>query len=304
MNAGKWGRGKAWLGGIPLMGLLACGGKAESKSGNTGGGSTAGGAPNQATGIAGRTVGQPSEAEMNEGGYAGESGGEVSEDPPWNEHSRELSLVCMAYMGSNWMSFRADRDQLSAEQLASLAKLERSSEVGRCGADYASCAVAITDDRGKVDLVSGGPCGFRPWDAGLRQLFETVDCGFESTAEVDLDLPPKVYSAVRGCSPSLFRSSPEKLLDLAVPGRLYHVELNHWDLGSFPPPRLDQMPEMQLFGSDPNVPIATGTPVMITGPDLVSVVLEVQVDEPVVARLVVSPASGTLWPYLPSFQFR
>lgn len=289
-------RGNAGAGGSPQSaGASGEAGEADPTDlGGAGGDTSPGGA-------GGDTAPGGAGGDLDMGGEGGAGG--VASVQFWTPTTKHIEIACFGFF-DGFATFRADRAELSTEQVALLAR-----QTGVPGSTYDDnddqihCVVTTRDAAqhehqftiaGNSELI-GPPPDF----AGI---------GGEG-GEGSVDYP---MAAVLGCEfhhpfngPPPFLANPfcvrempdsrEPELELATPGKPYHVELIHCGQQSIGDTTL------QLFGADPNTPLATGvTPPDGPGPDDACLVLDAQVQAPTVGHLVFN---ATKFPY-PQFTFR
>jgi hypothetical protein len=284
---------------------MGCGGVAQrsqpAPEGNVAGGGSAsvvsGGSDNEPdSGSAGRLGSsdggdiQADSGVVSDSGIVSDSGsdndaGSVPEHF-WNDDTQHIEIACFGFF-AGYATFRADRVQLSADQLALLANAQ-----GVPGDKYDD-----NDDRIH--------CVVTRTDAAGQQRKFTIDQGRDSSLFAAEPRGDNNYlSTVLGCEfhapwpgPYAFSANPLCLhdllvpagassydLDLPTPGKTYSVQLTQ--CAGRP---IDQ--KLELFGGDPSTPIAIGVPPSSPGPDQVCLVLEAQVDMPIVGRLVLTPTS-------------
>lgn len=286
-----WGLFRGWRGAVRVAWLAALAGIAlagcgltefgahgtSNEAGGSGNGASLGGA-----GLGGRagdtSVGMGGSAD---GGVAGLL------DTPWDERSQRVELRCFGFFEGT-MRFRADRAQLSAEQLQLLEGLRFGPPGATCLADGMSCDVAITSDRGEVthfDTVQGdSPCNrLEPGlaYASFQPLLDQIDCKFSLQSKNPL-FPSE--GCLQGFSAT---GTVRQQLMLADAKRSYHVELEQCSSRMRP----DQY-TLELYGADPSVPLAVGKP--IADPDMRGACLafDVEVETATLAELVITTPSG------------
>ncbi|HEY0463289.1 MAG TPA: hypothetical protein VGC79_03730 [Polyangiaceae bacterium] len=237
----------------------------------------------------------PASAGDGGGGSAGEAAagatGEVADagamgmlEPPWNEHSRHVELDCFGFFKGS-MSFEADRDELSAEQLRSFEGLQPAESNDECRSDELGCGFAITSDRGEVTLYAADEddafCGLAPAlsYASVEPLLALLRCKFALQSAAPL-------AASTGCLHGLHASTSAAVihqqLSLSEANRSYHVELVHCLSGEV---------TLELVGGDPSFPLAVGMPVVSPGPKGACVALDVEVPRPITADLVITTSA-------------
>jgi hypothetical protein len=265
------------LGALGLLGLLGCGSTAPS-SGTSGG---AGGANVAQAGGAGSAGSDASEAGAGQGGGAGEAGaetagqgGEAGAGALWNEHSQHVELDCFGFFVGS-MLFSADRAKLSRGQLQALENLSRIPP-GNCGSDGLGCNVAVTNDRGRVthyDAIEHGFC-----EEAIAPLRAELGCKL-ARESADLLAPST------GCFHGLHASQGAVHQQLSLPEahRSYRVELAYCARGSF---------TLELLGPDSSVPLAVGMPVIDPGGRGICIALDVEVEAPMIADLVITPTAA------------
>ena len=236
------------------------------------------------------------------GGVAGESaGGEAgarTSTPVWNEYSQRLELACSGPFGEGAMIFRADRAQLTPQQLEQLNLLRAGAVQSEpSGSDNSSCRVSITSDTGAVSQYAAG-AGNHEYPAlelpSLEPLLDSIPCKFLPT-----DGPPPPLTASASCWHGVSTTAIEthQGLELSQAGRSYHIELDHCAASA----NADSV-MLRVFGTDPETPIAVGAPVAVAGSDATCVVLDVEVSQPITADLVI--AANGVDPYGLYYQFR
>ena len=224
-----------------------------------------------------------------EGGTAGEAGTAGLFDPPWNEHSQHIELRCFAYfIGS--MEFSAERSELSAEQLQVLAGLRQIRPNAVCAEDQLGCNVAITGDRGEVVNYTADEleafCGESTPAlayASFAPLLATLGCKFAKESA-------QALSPNANCFHGLFSGGPSTIhqqLSLSEANRSYHVELDDCAAKS----RAGRV-TLELFGADPSIPLAVGTPVAAPGPRGTCLAFDLELEAPVIADLVITTAAS------------
>jgi len=258
---------------------------APSTGENTGGSSAGHGAADAGSGGDGDQAMGGGAGQGGDGGLAGAAGEVVLQ--PWSDDSSHLDVRCNSFFDGT-MEFRADRAELSAEQLGLLTGLRGVALSDRCLQDELNCEVSIVDsDRSSASYIASeedGSCA--PSSAlaiaflSLKPFLDTVPCRYGKHD----DAPP--IGADARCLQGLFTpfggTTIEQVLELTEPGRSYHVELDECS-------GAQQVTELsvQLF-DDANKVIATGTPVATPGPDGACLALDVSVDTATNARLVVT----------------
>ena len=283
---------------------LGCSGTNESddSAGNAGRAGSAPSAGSSAAGVsgeggslgpggAGGTGGEP-----NVGGDTSE-GGEGGAAPVhfWTEAVQHIKIECFGFI-EGYATFRADRTELSAAQRELLA-----SQTGTPGSTYDDnddaihCVVTTTDARERqrrfvIDEdsaligheVSYGEGGA----AGASGEFVSNVLGCEFHGDFPNDQP---FAANPRCLRGFSLGGAVSTIRLALttPGKPYHIELVHctqqYLAGT----------TVELFGADPETPLATGSTPDDPGPDQACLMLDAQVEAKVVGRLVFSSAKAT-----------
>lgn len=225
----------------------------------------------------------------------------------WTEATQHIEIECFGLF-DGLAAFRADRSELSAAQLSLLAV-----QTGVPGSSYDGnddqihCWVTTTDAQGdqreftlddrseliarETNLGEGGAAG----DA--EEIgFTILGCELRHPSSIGR----RPFSANPLCLQAIstdFKVSTF-LLDLAIPGKPYRVELVHCEKESL------VGTTVELFGVDPETPLATGVIPDEPGPDGSCFVLDVQVAAKVVGRLVVVSSPGSVGPYINQMIFR
>ncbi|HET7538457.1 MAG TPA: hypothetical protein VFK05_01250 [Polyangiaceae bacterium] len=285
---------------MALSVVVACGSDANRPRPNGGAGQAAAGAggdPSRSGSGQGGSSGVAGEGgESGEGGAAGEGGygGECTtfppELPPWSEYSQHLELYCFGYFQGP-MLFSADRDQLSAAELAILDGFRRTEPIpDGCSSDPLNCEVAITSDAGEVieyQANEGDAVCFNEAKPALARarvdaLIAAVGCKFAQDFELATAEP---LSPSAGCFHGLHPSNApiHQRLSLPEANRRYHVEVAGCVPGTL---------GLELFGSDPSQPLAVGVPVAEPGPRRTCSAFELEVQAPLTADLVITPKAG------------
>jgi len=237
------------------------------------------------------------------GGHGGQAGaGGAAPVRFWTEETQRIEITCFGF-SAGYAIFRADRSQLSNEQLALLAP-----SAGLPGSTYDSnddgihCVVTTTDssEQQRQFVFDGGPGWFTSetirveeggagGEGGVGEVYEypvqsLLGCEFRHPS-FDSERDP--FPANPFCLRPIETEAKEKRigLELASPGR-YRVELLHCTQSSL------GNPTVELFGADPETPLATGVVPDDPGADQVCVVLDAQVDAKVVGRLVIRSQSA------------
>ena len=275
---------------LALLASPACGPRPPEAAGSDAVAGCAGRAENTAGSGTAEAGSAGSGASAGDAGSAGEAGsGEAGSgvlDPPWTEHSQHIELDCFGFFQGP-MLFSADRDQLSVSQLALVEGLQRTEpSEARCSSDPLDCDVAITGDDGKVihyqanegDASCYGEVKPALLRAPVDALLDAAGCRFafdEAQA-----LSPSV-----GCFHGMRFATPlHQQLLLLEPNRSYHVEIDYWGSTAV---------TLELFGADNSVPLAVGMPTETPGPRGTRfVTLDVEVQAPVIADLVITPQAG------------
>lgn len=293
--------------GVVLLQLAIACGTSES---NECGGSLAGGGSGNAAGASGH-------AESGAGGGAlGGTGGELGGDAGaggeagtggaagvqfWTDATQHIEIACFGF-GLGYAQFRAERAQLSVEQLTLLAR-----QTGLPGStddsndDGIHCLVTTRDAQARQrvftigrpseliadepSLGEGGAAGTNG-DGSFRTTL--LGCEFRSEApeEVLGGRPPPLSAnplCVRELSPDGKVST--FAFDLAQANRPYHLQFVDCAGQSF------ANVKVELFGADPSTPLAVGAAPAEPGADQSCLELDAQVAAPAVARLVFTSPS-------------
>ena len=290
-SAGARTFGGLWVAALLAVGPVGCGsasgpiarssaGSAGETAADSGQAAIADEAPYAGAGDGGS--GSLGEAGAGATGETGEAGAMGGVDAPWNEHSRHVELDCFDYFNGS-MLFEADRAELTAEQLRLFDGLRVTESSDRCAEDELGCGFAITDDRGEVTLYAADRldafCGVDMpvlSYASVGPLIDALGCKFSLASAGPLSASP-------GCFHGLHASSTAAVvhqqLTLSEANRSYHVELVHCLSGTV---------TLQLFAADPAAPIAVGMPIANPGPMGVCAALDVEVQAPMTADLVIT----------------
>ena len=291
----------AW--GALLLGVaLGCEGKEVNEPGvmHSAGASAAG---------ASGTAGSPDDAvlggaagALSPGGDAGEGGaagaGGAAAVPFWTDATQHLEIACFGFF-DGLATFRAEREQLSAEELELLA-----TQSGVPGSDFDGnddqihCVVTTTDARDQErqftidtssDLIGratsiGGEGGATGDSEGIANAL--LGCEFHHPFSGP-NRPP--FSANPRCLRDVWPEGESSSygLDLTTAGKPYHVELVHCSQKSL------AGITVALFGGDTTTPLAVGVAPAEPGPDQACLVLDAQVAAPVVAQLVFTAPSAS-----------
>ena len=269
----------------------AGGGSAHSAGASSIAGSRADDSPDDPSpGGAGGAADVQDVAGMPNAGGAGGAGGAASVHF-WTESTQHIALECFGYF-DGFATFRADRAQLSSEQLELL-----STEKGVPGSTYDGnddrihCVVTTTDARGAERqftindpdyLIGIADVG---GDAGAADgpVSSLLGCEFRhpfSNHEED-----HAFSANPLCVREIWLESTTSGfgLKLATAGKPYHIELVNCTKQE-----LGETTVVELFGADLNTPLAVGKTPDDPGPDQACLVLDAQVEAEVVGWLVFS----------------
>lgn len=248
------------------------------------GGSDDAGLPDDQTGAGAGGVAE----QANENG-GGSSGG-VAAVRFWTEATQHIELVCFGFIAGEAM-FRADRAELSVEQLQLLA-----SHTGLPGSTYDDnddaihCVVTTTDAQNQQaqftiegrysSLISDEPIFGEGGAAGdvVDDVQTVLGCEFRDQFTTGGRPIPANPLCVQSIAPDV--GTTRFGLDLAIPGKPYHIELVHCT------PKGLEGTTVELFGTDPATPIATGVTPDNPGRDRACLVFDVQVAAPIVGRLV------------------
>jgi len=283
MNA----KAPAWLGALggALLGgmLAACGGSAAADpAANAGNAGTAG-----TTGTTGMG------ASAGDGESAGSSGVGGHADVPvvWNARSEHIDVSCFSYHFGTLL-LNGDRAQFSGEQLRSLSNLQRVQANNTCSSDGVSCDILITDDVGNVQKYRADDSNCNGADQALgydsvKELLASFDCELLTFIE---NVPLAANAMCQhGVSAGL-----RKTLSLSEAGKPYHLQLTNCSETAVGL-------SLQLFGGNPPSLIGTGVPLAAPGPGGACLELDVEVEQPTSADVVIGATSGAVSGW---FQFR
>ncbi len=240
--------------------------------------------------------------DTSEGGEGGEGG--VASVHFFTDATQHVEIACFGFF-DGYATFRADRAQLSADQLELLG-----AQVGVPGSTYDDnddgihCVVTTTDARSRErQFVLGADSALIEFetstggagagagaggDSGQSDA-SLLGCEFrdpfaDDTAHGDHTPIPANPLCVREIWPDGTESRFP--LALAMTAKPYHIELIHCTAQSL------ARTTVTLFGADPETPLAVGTTPADPGPDQTCLVLDAQVDAPAVGHLVfTSPGS-------------
>ena len=237
---------------------------------------------------------------------SGGAGGAASEHF-WTTATQRIELSCFGFF-DGFAIFRATRAELSAEQLALL-----TGQTGVPGSTYDDnddqihCVVTTSDAQAQErqftldrvgDLLGVGPILGEGGAAGQggEPAATLLGCEFHHPFSGAQTRP---FSANPQCVSEIWPEGNVSTfrLDLARPDTPYHVELvncTEESLGST---------KVELFGTDPATPLATGVTPSDPGRDQACLVLDVRVAVPVVARLVFTSPTG-VGPAISEMTFR
>jgi hypothetical protein len=156
----------------------------------------------------------------------------AAEPPPWDSSSQSIELSCGSFFEGSAI-FRAERSELTREQLELLGSLEVTDGDDGCLLDARSCLVTITSSAGAATQYRATErdktCGdeSKPWlsFSTLAPLLETLHC-YYSKQGVDNPLLANPLCLTGMFSPS-GGATVHRRLHVDEPQRSYHVELNH-----------------------------------------------------------------------------
>lgn len=216
----------------------------------------------------------------------------------WSEAVRHIEIACFGYF-DGFAMFRADRAQLSAAQQAQLA-----AQTGVPGSTYDGnddqihCVVTTSEASNREQRFTTGPnqmiesTQLGEGGAGGQFAASVLGCEFHQpfetgTGESENGAP---FLANPRCVREIWLApkSGRYGLQLSTASKPYHVELIHCaqrQLGDT---------TVELFGEDLASPIAVASTPADPGPDQACLVLDAQVEAPVIGRLVFSSPSGKL----------
>jgi hypothetical protein len=153
-----------------------------------------------------------------------------SEDP-WDASSQRIEVSCGSFF-EGAMLFRADRSELTSEQLSLLDRMETVDGNDQCIEDERSCQVTVTDRNGvkRAYVATGddatcGNAGDYIRYASFEPFMGTVHCRWgklddQSAVAADPLCLQGMFSPSRG-------TTVHRSLHVAEPIRSYHVELDH-----------------------------------------------------------------------------
>jgi len=150
---------------------------------------------------------------------------------PWVASSQRIEVSCGSHFDGR-TRFRADRSELTSEQLSLLDRVETIDGNDQCWEDTRSCRLTVTDRSGakrdyfaiEDDATCGGASDYVRY-ASLEPFIETLHCqysklGGDSAVEADPLCLQGMFSGSQG-------STERRQLRVAEPSRSYHVELDH-----------------------------------------------------------------------------
>lgn len=231
--------------------------------------------------------------ELNVGGDASQGGeggeGGVASVHFFTDATQHVEIACFGFF-DGFATFRADRSQLSAEQLPILG-----AQTGVPGSTYDDnddgihCVATTTDAQSQnlefvvsassqplIEVQPSNGEGGAGGDSGQSRA-SLLGCEFRSPYAAD---PPISANAL--CVREIWIGSKDSRYSLALstPGKSYHVELTDCTAQT-----LGQT-TVALFGADPETPLAVGTAPTDPGPEQSCLVLDAQVELGVTGHLV------------------
>lgn len=211
---------------------------------------------------------------------------DVEPGPFWTTETQQIELDCFG-PGEGRAIFRSSREDLDASQVQQLLGARAlPGKIPRGSDDSLRCAVTTSDSQGQHDftIIGGGTGVFSYPSPGVISLLgcELSEAWPENAAGAPYPLSPIPASphCVREVYPDPLPASFS--LNLAAAGRAYHIELIRCADQKFPPSKVE------LFGADPTTPLAVAVPPADPGSDRSCFALDVTVDAPMVAHLVIS----------------
>ena len=208
----------------------------------------------------------------------------------WGASSQRIEVKCGSFFEGT-TAFRADRSELTSEQLSLLDRLETVDGNDQCLEDARSCDVTVTDrngaKRGYFATADDATCGsardyirytsFEPFIGTLRCQYSKVDD--HSAVAADPLCLQGMFSPSRG-------TTAHRLLHVAEPFRSYHVELDH----CIEPNRLGQISmELEVDGK-----LIAGAALASPGEDEACLALDFSPSAAGDLDLVVTTTSGFL----------
>jgi len=150
---------------------------------------------------------------------------------PWVASSQRIEVSCGSFFEGS-TRFRADRSELTSEQLSLLDRVETTDGNDQCWEDTQSCRITVTDRDGSThgyiaregDATCGGSADFIRYTS-FEPFLETLHCQY---AKLDAQ---SAVAADPLCLQGMFTPSGgatvHRLLQVAEATRSYHVELDH-----------------------------------------------------------------------------
>jgi hypothetical protein len=185
------------------------------------------------------------------------------------------------------MDFRADRTELSAEQLQIASSLKTAQGVSSCWQDTFGCSVRITDGAGAVAAYLVEEHNSRCSStlpvidyATVKPLLATIPCTYGRRTGVAAVPDARCINGLYS-EPTI-----HEMLVLSSAARTYHVDLVYCSAAS----RAAHV-GMKAFGSDPTTPIAVGAAAAVAGPDGACLALDIASPTVPSADLVITTTS-------------